>query len=58
MAEIKPCGSCGITGIHACLGPPLTGVRLMCGVLTPEHINSIKRELDLIDKKAKEKDDV
>tara|TARA_R110000851_G_scaffold307100_1_gene465578 strand:- start:527 stop:709 length:183 start_codon:yes stop_codon:yes gene_type:complete len=23
MATIKPCGLCGIKGIHACLGAPL-----------------------------------
>ena len=55
MIETK-CGACGITGIHACLGPPTTGVRVVCGVLTPSNVDSIKRELDMIDKKAKEKD--
>ena len=23
MATIKPCGACGISGIHACLGAPI-----------------------------------
>mgnify|MGYP003650627290 CR=1 FL=1 len=29
MTELKPCGACGITGIHACLGPPIVTNDLM-----------------------------
>ena len=57
MATIKPCGACGITGIHACLGPPVSGVRVVSGFLFPKQVDAMKRELDLIDKKAKEKGD-
>ena len=29
MTELKPCGACGITGIHACMGPPIVTNDLM-----------------------------
>jgi hypothetical protein len=44
MTELKPCGACGITGIHACLGPPIVTNDLMLIQTLTKRIAGLEKE--------------
>jgi hypothetical protein len=46
MTELKPCGACGITGIHACLGPPIVTNDLMLIQTLTKRIAELEKDKD------------
>ena len=45
MATIKPCGACGISGIHACLGAPIVTNDLLLIQTLSKRIAELEEEL-------------